>query len=132
MHIPRRTFKVHRTIELTALMDVIFILLIFFMLNSQMDQQQSLSIELPEAEPSQSTTRQHIEISLNALDQISAQGKTLSESELKDFLDSKNRKLPVLLKADQDASYGKALGLFDLLQGMGYEKISLGTIPPRL
>jgi biopolymer transport protein ExbD len=113
-------------------MDVIFILLIFFMLNSQMDQQQSLSIELPEAEQSQSITTQHIEISLNALDQVSAEGKTLSESELKEFLVSEDRSRPVLLKADQDASYGKALGLFDLLQGMGYEKVSLGTIPPRL
>ena len=113
-------------------MDVIFILLIFFMLNSQMDQQQSLSIELPEAEQSQSITTQHIDINLNALDQISAGGKTVSDSELKTFLASENRDLPVLLKADRDASYGKALGIFDLLQSMGYEKVSLGTIPPRL
>jgi biopolymer transport protein ExbD len=113
-------------------MDVMFILLIFFMLNSQLDQQQSISIALPSAEQSKSTPTKHIEITLNALDQISAEGQTMGQQELKLFLESKEKIRPVMIKADQDASYGKALSLFDLLQTLGYENVSLGTVPPRL
>lgn len=132
MKFPRRPLKSPRTIELTALMDVIFILLIFFMLNSQLDKQQSISMELPQAENSRVSLHQHIEILITALNQISAQEQTMSLPKLKAWLEQQDRQRSVMIKADRDASYGKALEVFDVLQTLGYQKVSLGTVPPRL
>ena len=97
-----------------------------------MERRQGLQLQLPEASQTKVLVEEHIEISLNSLNQISVEGVSYSLGELKMWLEKKNRNTPVLLQADQDASYGKALKIFDVLQGLGYRQISLGTIPARL
>ena len=132
MKFKRRPPWPYKALELTSLLDVIFLLLIFFMVNGQMERRQGLQLQLPEATQTRVILDQHIEISLNSLNQINVEGNSYSLSELKAWLENKNRNTPILLQADQDASYGKALKIFDVLQSLGYQKISLGTIPARL
>ena len=132
MKFKRRPPWPYKALELTSLLDVMFLLLIFFMVNSQMERSQGLQLQLPEASQTRVLVEEHIEISLNSLNQISVEGVSYSLGELKMWLEKKNRNTPVLLQADQDASYGKALKIFDVLQGLGYRQISLGTIPARL
>jgi biopolymer transport protein ExbD len=111
---------------------VIFILLIFFMLNAQIEHRQGLSLQLPAASQTQALLEQHIEISLNSLNQISVENRQFGLGELKAWLEEKDRNTPILIQGDQDASYGKALAIFDLLQSLGYRQVALGTVPPRL
>jgi biopolymer transport protein ExbD len=129
---PRRPARPHKALELTALLDVIFILLIFFMLNAQIEHRQGLSLQLPAASQTQALLEQHIEISLNSLNQISVENRQFGLGELKAWLEEKDRNTPILIQGDQDASYGKALAIFDLLQSLGYRQVALGTVPPRL
>jgi biopolymer transport protein ExbD len=113
-------------------MDVIFILLIFFMMNDQLDRQQGLQLKLPEAQQSQPVIEAHLSIEINALNQISVDERMISFPELQSWLTEKDRNTKVLIKGDQDASYGKTLKIFDLLGSLGFERVTLGTIPPRL
>ncbi len=65
MKFPRgNTRKVRATVELTPLIDVVFQLLIFFMLSSTFVVQSSVPIELPEAEGAMQLERKELTITL--------------------------------------------------------------------
>lgn len=109
-----------------------FILLIFFMLNSQWDRDSALNLRLPQAGQATPLFSDHIEILLDELDGISIEGNPTSLIEMEGWLKGQSTTRPVLIKADRDASYGKAIQIFDLLQKLGFNTVSLGALPPRL
>jgi biopolymer transport protein ExbD len=113
-------------------MDVIFILLIFFMMNDQIIQEQGLQLQLPEAKQSKPILEEHLSIEINALNQLVFNENFISLPELKAKLKDEKRSTKVLIRGDRDASYGKALKVFDLLRGLGFQQVTLGTLPPRL
>jgi len=119
-------------LDLTALMDMMFILLIFFVLNSQWDEKDGLSLDLPQATQSKPLVERHVEIVLDELDQLTIDGVAVNLAELESQLEGQPRHRPILLKADRDASYGKAVSIFDRLEKLGFHRVVLGTIPPRL
>lgn len=113
-------------------MDVIFILLIFFMMNDQIVQEQGLQLQLPEAKQSKPILEEHISIEINALNQLFFMDKLIYLPDLKARLKDEKRSTKILIRGDVDASYGKALKIFDLLRGLGFHQVTLGTLPPRL
>lgn len=132
MKFPRRPQTRSKVLDLTALMDVMFILLIFFMLNSQWDDNVGLSLELPQATQAKPLVDQHVEIVLDELDQLTIDGLSVNLGELEFQLEGEPRHRPILLRADRDASYGKAVSIFDHLEKLGFHRVALGTTPPRL
>lgn len=43
-----------------------------------------------------------------------------------------SKETPIILKADQDASYGIVIKVFDLLRELNFDKITLGTLKSNL
>ena len=113
-------------------MDVIFILLIFFMMNDQIVQEQGLQLNLPEAEQSRPILEKHLSIEINALNQLVYKESFIYLPELKTKLKSEKRSTKILIRGDRDASYGKALKVFDIIRSLGFQQVTLGTLPPRL
>lgn len=120
-------------IELVSLIDVLFILLFFMVLNAQFRLPVGLPLELP---PAVSAGPQHggsRMILVDRDDRIVFGGEALTLELLRQRLKPLARSTPVVLQADRRASYGVALGVFDLLRDLEFPSVTLwaSPAPPR-
>ncbi|TDR22330.1 ExbD/TolR family protein [Marinicella litoralis] len=124
----------NRKLNLTPLIDVVFLLLIFFMVSTTFEKQAKLKIELPEASANPVTSAaQDLVISIsqkgvffvNNNELINAQNHTLKNALQKIVEDA--RDMPVIIKADANAAHKHVIMAMDVLGNMGFEKVSMAT-----
>jgi len=129
-------FKKHVEIEkgkldLTPLVDVVLLLLIFFMLTSSFLTQPTIPVKLPKAVTGKSLQAQRIEIFVTAEDIIYFHGTPLTikglEEKLKEFKIGTSR---VIIKSDRDASLGSVVQIWDICRKIGINQIDLATSSP--
>jgi len=115
--------------DLTPLIDVIFILLIFFIITSSFKKDNSvLKLELPS---SNSTTKvvdkKNISIELNQK-YLAYMGKKLTVVKLQKELELiKNKKQSIMIKINKDVKYNRVVELLDLLQLNNLNNIAFVT-----
>ncbi|MCX7544750.1 ExbD/TolR family protein [Marinicella gelatinilytica] len=121
-------------LNLTSLIDVVFLLLIFFMVSTTFEKQSKLKIELPEA--SQQTTvseNQNIIITINAKGTYYINDRELSNQDAKALqqqlvdIAGDDRDMKVLVKADANASHKYVVTVLDVLGQLGFEGIAIAT-----
>lgn len=124
----------NRKLNLTPLIDVVFLLLIFFMVSTTFEKQAKLKIELPEASVTPAISKQQdlvISISqkgvffVNNNELINAQTKSLKNALQQIVKDS--RDMPVIIRADANAAHKYVVMAMDVLGNMGFEKVSMAT-----
>ena len=118
-------------INMTPLIDVIFILLIFFMITAQF-RKPSLPVDLPEA--SSELTENDIDLILTASadKKLYLNGDFVNKRELKNTLTGEKEKNPsisVTLACDQTLSFGYVVQLLDILSNAGIENIRIDHEP---
>ena len=118
-------------INITSMIDVIFLLLIFFLVTSTFSEQPGLKIELPSVRGSATSTAEQLVLYVTQSGNIFLNQHQVSRAELPDRLRRAARKerLTLLLKADRRASYGLIVELMDLTHRAGIEKIVALTAP---
>jgi len=121
------------TVNLTSLIDVLFILIIFFAVSSTFLEQPGIELKLPEAESSESYTSQKIIIyidkgeNLFLNDQLITSNTMISEiKKLGQLSDDRS----LVLKADAKVQHGKIIEIMDLLRKNGMYKIVISTTYP--
>jgi len=124
----------NRKLNLTPLIDVVFLLLIFFMVSTTFEKQAKLKIELPEASVNPVASEgQELVISIsqkgvffvNSNELINAQSQNLKNALQKIVEDS--RDMPVIIKADANAAHKHVVMAMDVLGNMGFQKVSMAT-----
>ena len=115
--------------DLTPLIDVIFIILIFFIVSSVLKKEETaLFITLPTSQASQKvpkTKQLIIEISKN---NFSLEGKIISLKELENRLKSlEKKKQPITIRSDKETTYKRIVVIFDLLQKYSLHNLILIT-----
>jgi biopolymer transport protein ExbD len=136
VNFPRRTLP-DPDINLTPLIDVVFLLLIFFMVSTTFTRETRLSVNLPEADTqvSESLTDQ-IEVSVSQTGRYSVNSEVLSSSEAaglsRALLDAAegDRRRPVLLIADAEASHQSVVTAMDAIGQAGFSRLSIATRRP--
>jgi len=117
--------------NLTPLIDIVFLLLIFFMLTSHFIREDTLNIQLPEADSGQPLDEnKSIEIVINAQDQWLYQGEIHDADKLKQVLSDDLAKLEdkrVRIRGDRVANLGSAVSLLDLARKAGATGIDIVT-----
>ena len=120
-------------VQMASLMDVIFLLLCFFVTSSVFSQWETeISIALPTAKSATVPGRMPGEIILNLNEKgtISVNGQELSLSEVTERL-TRIAKLypgqPVVIRADKTAAYEKLVGLIDACRAADVWNFSLAT-----
>ncbi len=126
--IEKRRRKV--SINITSLIDVVLLLLIFFMLTSRFVEQPGLKLDLPNTKSSVSEKSNKMEISILADGEMFLNGRAVSLNELEDNIrnqikDIKDKSL--LLRADKNVPYGKVVKVMDIARISGLEKIIIAT-----
>lgn len=122
------------SLDLTPLIDVVFLLLIFFMVSMTFDRETVLNVDLPEA------TGEQTEAEVKVLDiQISVDGnyainnQTLVNNELKTLkiammkISDGDTSLALLISADRNAPHHAVVRAMDAAGQLGFSRLSIAT-----
>ncbi len=115
-------------IDIAPLIDVIFQLLVFFMLSSSFTFQSGIHVKLPKAVTSDTIKEENFIITITSENIIYLNDQVITLKELKTKLQAptiKNR--PMLIKSDRRASMGRIVDVWDLCRNLGIEKINIAT-----
>ena len=118
-------------IDLTPMVDVVFLLLIFFMISTTFVESPGISIKLPESS-AQTVDREpkEIKVYLSSEGVIYHRDKKISLDDFKALLaqhQSEAEQTTVLLLADQESRHGKVVTLMDLARDAGFVKLAIAT-----
>ncbi len=116
-------------IDIAPLVDVIFQLLIFFMLSSSFTFQSGINVKLPKAVTSDVIKEENIIITITSENVTYLNGTIITLAELKNNLKKSytDNNRPILIKADRRASVGRIVDIWDLCRNLGIEKINIAT-----
>ncbi|MEQ8318339.1 MAG: biopolymer transporter ExbD [Phycisphaerales bacterium] len=123
------------SIEMTPIIDMVFLLLIFFLVATTFQQsERELAIALPEAEAAGpiSTMLREIIINIDAQGQIIVGGQTLTLEELRTLVADAVRVNPeqkVSVRGDKDIDYGRIARVLDVCKAAGVQQPFLDTVP---
>jgi len=117
--------------NLTPLIDIVFLLLVFFMLTSHFVNQEGLNIELPKAESGQALGENNLlEIIVYADGSLAYKNDRLSLNTLEELLRkdlSTRLEKNVRIKGDQSVAFSKAVEVLDLARKAGASGVDIVT-----
>lgn len=125
----RKSRREPLTPELTPLIDVVFLLLIFFMVSSVFKKEElALLLNLPKTEEgkSESSAKENLTIELTG-EKIAYNGKDTTIEALSGQLEDVSKKSLVNLRVDGEVKYQRLVKVLDLLQKYKLENLSLIT-----
>ncbi len=113
-------------VDLTALIDVVFLLLLFFVVTASFDATRSLGIDLPEAKAGSTKATQPDVYVLTMLEDASLllDGEPIALEDLSHRLRSDST---VRLEADEDTHHGEIVRLLDVLQPLRLKALRIAV-----
>jgi biopolymer transport protein ExbD len=121
------------TLNLTSLIDVLFILIIFFTVSSTFLEQPGIELKLPQAESSEAHSAQKVVIYVDGEGNIFLNDRPMQLDQLAEevgSLISAQTDKNVVLSADSEARHGTVISIMDLLRRKGIYKIIVSTEKP--
>ncbi|MFT5365131.1 MAG: biopolymer transport protein ExbD [Candidatus Latescibacterota bacterium] len=122
-------------INLTSLIDVLFLLLTFFIITTRFVDQAALKVELPEmknAEQVQHTRKFVLNIDADGI--MNFDDKPIKESDLRVKLAGLSGEIDsaggLVLRADLNLSHGQVMRFYDVIRGAGIKRIAIATSEP--
>lgn len=132
MKLKRRVFLEKGHLDIAPLIDVIFLLLVFFMLTSSFIFQPGIKINLPKALTSEVIQRENLIIVIREDNSLYINERRINREELSSRLKIAARESrPILIKADRMASLGKVVEIWDMCRIEGVQKINIATSQKR-
>ena len=130
----RRQAAEEVSVNLTPLIDVVFLLLIFFMVSTTFTKESHLEIDLPQssADPAKPSVKE-IEVVISAKGDYSINDRTLvnnQEETLKkavEKLSNGDTKLPFIITADAKTSHEFVVRVMDVAGQLGFVQLSITT-----
>jgi biopolymer transport protein ExbD len=120
-------------VDLTSMVDVVFLLLIFFMISTTFVENPGLTIKLPESGAKRSTTEpKEVKVYLSAAGEISLGSQPVTLAELQQRLreyGAKGAAMTFVLYADAQSRHGRVVELMDAARAAGFGKLAIATEP---
>ncbi len=122
-------------LDLTSLIDVIFLLLIFFMVSTTFDKQALLKVDLPEASEVEDSTDvpDSLELVIDAEGHMFLNDQRLIDSEARTIRAAieqaagSKRDVPLILRADRETPHHFVVTTMDVAAQMGFSNLSIAT-----
>lgn len=118
-------------LSLTSLIDVIFLLLIFFMVTTTLiDPTKKLELKLPEAKAASQETKTPVTIELDRKGRMTLNGQTTTMANLEGrlkVLARKNTKKTAVVRADKRLDYGKVVRVLGICRASGFTDINIAV-----
>ncbi len=128
-------FRVKRyikpVINIASLVDVLFLLLIFFMVTSAFVEQPNIKLELPSTRHSKISKMNNMVLSIARDGKLFLQDRPVDKKNLEKelrrvVLDTGDE--VIVLKADKFVPYGVVIDIMDAVKGAGFRKVIAPTI----
>ena len=123
-------------INLTPLIDVVFLLLIFFMVSTTFDTTSQLKINLPEASQDQvSAPPQKLNLMIDARGNFFLNSRELTNNRSATLQAALERtmagtKLPIVIQSDADSPVQSLVTAMDVVSRLGLTQVSIATTSP--
>lgn len=124
-------------VNLTPLIDVVFLLLIFFMVSTTFTKETHLEVDLPEANGDASVVEEQIiEILITDQGNYSVNGKPLVNTQAETLrlalkkMAGNDRNMPLIITADANTPHQSVVTAMDVSGRLGFEKLSITTRAP--
>lgn len=115
-------------LDIAPLIDVVFLLLIFFMLSSSFTFQSGINVKLPKAVTSDVIQEENFIVTITSENVLYLNNRIITLNELGEQLKQKKSiQPPILIKGDRRASIGRVVDVWDLCRHLGIEKINIAT-----
>jgi biopolymer transport protein ExbD len=122
-------------VNMTSLIDVVLLLLIFFMLSTHFIDEGRLQLRLPEAgaQP-EAVQRDAVEIEITAQGGYRVNGRALINNSTETLAaaigkaTANNRAIPVTIRADARATHQSVVTAMDVAGRAGYRQINIATV----
>jgi biopolymer transport protein ExbD len=121
------------TLNVTSLVDVLFLLLIFFMLTGTFKRAGELELQLPDsssATPADGTEAAQIELVITEDGRLLVDGAPVGFPQLKGRLESLRSADPgsrVMIKAEAGVQHGDVVRILDMVREAGFPGVGIGT-----
>lgn len=120
------------SIDLTAMVDVVFLLIIFFMVSTTFITLESgLPVDLPQAQSTQAQASGLPTVTITAAQEIFLSGAQLSEEDLLTALQARlaeeGENGVVVLRADSSVPHGLTVRVMDVIKRAGAQRIAIAT-----
>lgn len=133
----RRQTRQDLSVNLTPLIDVVFLLLIFFMVSTTFTRETQLSVDLPEATGLQrDEVDRQVEILIDEQGQYRVNGRALLDTRLRTLqaamyeVSQGDTTLPLVISADAEAAHQAVVRAMDAAGQMGFSRLSIASIQP--
>ncbi len=121
------------TLNLTSLIDVLFILIIFFAVSSTFLEQPGIELKLPEAESSESYTTQKIILYIDKENNLFLNDHLITENTMIEEIRNLGKikeEGSIVLKADTQVDHGEIIKIMDMLRKNKFYKLVISTNIP--
>ena len=133
----RRQSRDEVGINLTPLIDVVFLLLIFFMVSTTFTRETQLSIDLPEAEGKpREQPEKEVEVLVSEEGSYRVNGQALVDTRMRTLqaaiykVSAGDTTLPMVITADAQAAHQDVVRAMDAAGQMGFVHLSITTRQP--
>lgn len=113
------------------MIDIIFFLLVFFMMNSlQTVAQKALTVQLPQAQSASAPAQLPIIITLDEAGHMTIDNKPVSITESSGIMTKhiqENANAAVVLQADRRTAHGQVVAVMDMLKQSGVKRLSIAA-----
>lgn len=125
----RRNRRESLTMDLTPLIDVVFLLLVFFLVTSVFKKDElALLLKLPKTEQGAGSQKKTEQITIELTnDEVAVDGTKIEMENLESSLTKAQKETLINLRVDGDVRYERLVKVLDLLQVKKLENISLIT-----
>lgn len=123
-------------LNLISLVDVVLLLLIFFMVSTTFVDEARIRLQLPQAsnEPAPDQKKDPIEVAVTASGEYRVNGQTLINTSPATLsaaiskLAGDTREIPVTIRADARSTHQSVITAMDVLGRLGFRAISIATV----
>lgn len=115
------------SLRLAPLIDIVFLLLIFFMVSTTFTVQPGLRIELPGSGGEVEVPEDRRVISLTHQGEVYLNDEQVELDGLRGRLEAEE--IPVIVRADRRVPHGRLVDVLDLIRETGVRKVNLSTRP---
>ena len=133
----RRKPRENVEINLASLIDVVFILLLFFVVTTTFTRETQLKVDLPEAAsgtPPQDAEVRQLEVLIDVAGNYSLNGKALLKSDLNSLMAALSKesggdnRLPMVISADGKTPHQAVITAMDAAGKLGFAQLRITTV----
>ncbi len=120
-------------IDLTPMIDVVFLMLIFFMVSTSFTTDNSIKLDLPQSKAQAANKEEkQVIVSINAEGQLFVQDERVQDADLRRRVLNITKGDPnmrVVIRADANAKHKRLVYVLDTIRELGMGKVGIATVP---